>query len=103
MLDALRASRRIRDEYRRYLSSTFPLRRRELRDQFERQLDREFAISKGPILEASAPYVTGVSVEDLITEGVLSDGFRRIGENAFPLERPLYLHQEHAVRKAAGL
>ena len=100
MLDPLRASRRIRDEYRRYLTSTFPLRRRELREQFESQLDREFPLSKGPILEASAPYVTGASTGMLVGEGVLADGFRRISEDAFPLARPLYIHQEQAIRKA---
>src|SRR5436305_125532 len=100
MLDPLHASRRIRDEYRRYLSSTFPLRRAELRDQFEAQLDREFPLSKGPILQASAPYVTAASVEQLVDEGVLAPGLRRIRDDAFPLSRPLYVHQERAIRKA---
>jgi hypothetical protein len=100
MLDPLHASRRIRDEYRRYLSSTFPLRRAELRDQFEAQLDREFPLSKGPILQASAPYVTAATVEQLVDEGVLAPGLRRIQDDAFPLTRPLYVHQEQAIRKA---
>lgn len=102
MLDPLRASRRIRDEYRRYLSSAFPLRREELRAQFEEQLDRSFALSKGPILQASAPYVTGATVRDLVEEGVLADGFLRLSRDAFDLDRPLYVHQEQAIRKAVG-
>jgi hypothetical protein len=99
MLDPLHASRRIHEEYRRYLSSTFPLRRADLREDFEAQLEADFPLAKGPILQAAAPYLTGACVERLIAEGVLDGGFRRLAD-AFPLERPLYHHQELALRKA---
>ena len=102
VLDPLRASQRIHDEYRRYLRSTFPLSRGDLARAFADQLDSEFPLAHGPILQASAPYVPGASVEDLVAEGVLSQRFRRLSPEAFPLDRPLYLHQERAIRKAAG-
>ena len=102
ILDPLRAAERIHDEYRRYLRSTFPLSRADLARGFAEQLESEFPLARGPILQASAPYVPGASVEDLIAEGVLSERMRRLGPEAFPLDRPLYLHQERAIRKAVG-
>lgn len=101
-LDPLRASRRIEDEYRRYLRSTFPLRRRDLARAFSEQLSDGFRLSRGPILQASAPYVAGASVEDLVGEGLLSERFRHLSAGAFPTDRPLYAHQERAIRKAVG-
>src|SRR3954453_7639941 len=99
-LNALRASRRIGDEYRRYLRSTFPMRRPDLRAEFAAQLDGGFALHRGPILQAAAPYVAGASVRDLVEEGVLHEGLLRLPATAFPVERPLYAHQEEAIRKA---
>ena len=102
MLDPLRASSRIRDEYRRYLLSTFPLGRGDLRREFEARLAGDFELTKGPFLEASPPFMAGASVRDLMREGVLSEGFERLAES-FPIDRPLYAHQETAVRKAVSL
>lgn len=101
MLDPLRASSRIRDEYRRYLLSTFPLGRGDLRREFEARLGGDFELTKGPFLEASPPFMAGASVRDLMREGVLSDGFERLAKS-FPIDRPLYAHQETAVRKAVS-
>lgn len=100
VLDPLRATDRIREEYRRYLRSTFPLSRGDLARGFVQQLDSGFPLARGPILQASAPYVVGASVSDLVAEGVLSEHFRRLSIDAFPIERVLYEHQEHAIRKA---
>lgn len=102
MLDPLRTTSRIRDEYRRYLRSTFPLRRPELAAAFTHQLEHEFRLTQGPLLQASPPYVSGSTVRDLVTDGVLNAGFLRLAPEAFPIDRPLYLHQEQALRKAVG-
>ena len=58
--------------------------------------------TKGPLLEATPPYRTGATLRDLIGEGVLDPAFARLGGPALPLGRPLYLHQEQALRKAAA-
>lgn len=101
-LDPLSASRRIHDEYRRYLKSTFPVRRPDLASAFASQLDGAFALSRGPILQAAAPYATGASVRELVQEGVLADGFLELSDDCFPIDRPLYVHQEQAIRKAVS-
>ena len=67
-LDPLQATRRIVDGYRSYLLSTFRPRRRELREEFEATLKGEFRLAKGPFLQASAPFVAGRSVAELIDE-----------------------------------
>jgi ATP-dependent helicase YprA (DUF1998 family) len=98
-LDPLAASRRISDSYRRYLHSTFGPRRRDLAEEFERQLHTEFRLTKGPILQAAAPFAPGRSVSQLMDEGVLCRGWTELS-SVFPLERPLHLHQEQAIRRA---
>jgi ATP-dependent helicase YprA (DUF1998 family) len=99
-LDPLHASERIRDEYRRYLLSTFPLRRPDLQQAFADQLDGRFPLARGPILQASAPYSPGRSVRELVDEGVLSERFLRLQPEQFPVDRPLHQHQEQAIKKA---
>ena len=46
--------------------------------------------------------MSGASVADFIDEGLLSPRFRQFSESAFPIERPLYLHQEQAIRRAVA-
>lgn len=99
MLDALATSRRIRDEYARYLRSTFSLRDPLLRADFEAALDLHYPLARGPFLQASPPYVGGSTVAELVAEGLLSQEFSKLG-GSFPLDRPLYRHQEEAIRKA---
>ena len=98
-LDPLLASRGIADAYRRYLVSTYSPRRRELGADFESLLLNDFRLTKGPILQASAPFEPGASVANLMAEGVLSAGWADL-EQEFPLDRALHLHQEQAIRKA---
>ena len=100
MLNPLVASDRIREEYRRYLLSTFPLRRDDLRQELDAQLGGQFALSKGPYLQVSPPFVTGASVRALVDEDVLSRLWLDLPASAFPIDRPLYVHQEQAIRKA---
>ncbi|MDE0605914.1 MAG: DEAD/DEAH box helicase [Acidimicrobiaceae bacterium] len=100
-LDALKTTEQIDSAYRSYLISTFrgshPGRARE----FESTM-KNAELSKGPFLEASAPFEQGCSVRELVEEGLLSDLFLRFSPQTFPIDRPLHLHQETAVRKAAG-
>ena len=99
-LDALAATRRIAESYRRYLISTYGPRRPDLRADFERALGDSYPITRGPYLQASPPFEHGRSLAALIGEGVVAPGFRALAPEVFPLERPLRLHQEVAIRKA---
>jgi ATP-dependent helicase YprA (DUF1998 family) len=96
VLDALDASRRISSHYLRYLESTFNFRDPALATELRAALEAR-SLTKGPYLEASAPFETGASVSQLMEEGVLSHLFARL---RIDIDRPLYRHQEEAIRKA---
>jgi ATP-dependent helicase YprA (DUF1998 family) len=88
--------------YRRYLRSLLPVRNPELARALRDAIDGSPMLTKGPVLEATPPYQAGASLRDLIADGVLPAGFARLAGPALPLDRPLYAHQEQAIRKAAA-
>jgi ATP-dependent helicase YprA (DUF1998 family) len=88
--------------YRRYLRSLLPVRDPGLARSLRDAIDGSPLLTKGPVLEATPPYSTGASLRDLISGGVLPGEFARLGGPALPLDRPLYTHQEQAIRKAAA-
>jgi ATP-dependent helicase YprA (DUF1998 family) len=88
--------------YRRYLRSLLPVREPALAAALRDAIESSPLLTKGPILEATPPYRTGASLRELIAEGVLGPAFARLSGPALPLDRPLYLHQEQAIRKAAA-
>jgi ATP-dependent helicase YprA (DUF1998 family) len=99
-LDALETSRQIKSTYRRYLQSLLPLRDARLRPALEKAIDETPMLDKGPYLEATPPYKAGVTLAELIAEGVVSGLMADLAGPALPLNRPLHVHQERAVRKA---
>jgi len=99
-LDPIKTTEAIRENYIRYLATTFYLYDDGLRGQFEAQLREDGNFVKGPLLESTPPFATGCSLRDLVQDGVLSPLFAEIGSPALPLCRPLYQHQEEAIRKA---
>ena len=98
-LDPISAATLIGDSYRRYLKSRHQPGDRRLRNEFHRALDA-FQLHKGPFIQTTPPYRQGISIDGLITDETLHRGFAKVGRNVFPTERPLYLHQERAIRKA---
>ena len=46
------------------------------------------------------PFRIGKSLEELIDQGVLNEGMREVFSDALPGTRPLYRHQELAIRRA---
>ncbi len=99
-LDPVKTTQAITQSYLDYLSTTFHLRQPDLQRQFHQALSSPDRFVKGPILEATPPFENGVSIEELIQEGVLSERFRCLRSDVLPLERPLYRHQEVGIRKA---
>lgn len=99
-LDPIAGFQGIKDSYLSYLSTTFRIKDKELRVQFERLISEPGKLIKGPILQGVPPFETGVTIEDLIDEGVLSPLFGKIPGKELPPNRPLYWHQEQGVRKA---
>lgn len=98
-LDPIAMTKAITDNYFSYLKTTFYLQDDELREQFDELLQEIGRFTKGPILEATPPFVAGATIEKLIEEEVLTPEFRRLNSLRLPLDRELYQHQEEAVRK----
>nr|WP_221474563.1 DEAD/DEAH box helicase [Planomonospora venezuelensis] len=88
--------------YRRYLNSLLPVRDPEIAAALAEQIATSPLLGKGPLLEATPPYRTGATLRELLAEGVLDPAFSRLTGPALPADRPLYLHQEQALRKAAA-
>ena len=98
-LDPLAAGEAIKDAFLQYLETTHEPRDPALRAEFKAALTDRFRLSRGPFLQAAAPYQASVSINDLVTDGVLSDEFDRLPSDVFPADRPLYTHQDRAIRK----
>jgi hypothetical protein len=96
-INPIRTAQEVSTSYLRYLLTTFLINDPELTKQFKEQLEKVDRFVKGPILEATPPFQIGKTVEDLINEGVLSKRFRNLSGGYFPLDRPLYKHQERAI------
>ncbi|MEZ0383991.1 DEAD/DEAH box helicase [Mycobacterium sp. pW045] len=95
-LDALAVGRQIEETYKRYLKTLLSPRDPALSRAFDAEVDGSQLLTKGPLLELTPPYARGSSINQLIDEGLLHPGLRRIN---FPDEQPLYVHQETAIRK----
>ncbi|MEU3014977.1 DEAD/DEAH box helicase [Nocardia asteroides] len=99
-LDPLAAGADIEAGYKRYLKTLLAPRDPALAAAFDRAVDETTLLVKGPLLELTPPYAAGASLRSLLAEGVLHPGFAEFSA-AINLDRPLYRHQETAVRKAA--
>ena len=87
------ASKEIQHKYHRYIK-TFRIGE-PYTDSFEKLIDDNDAFSVGPFLEVTDAFKTGPSIKDLIQEGLLPNSFTKVGMDQ---ARPLYKHQEKAVR-----
>jgi len=99
-MDPVKLAEQVEERYRRYLETTFYFRDRDLRKSFQEVLGSGH-LSKGPYLEATPAFQHGKRTHELFRE-LLTDppdeGFLK----AVLGIRPLYLHQEKAVRKVFG-
>ncbi|WP_394190937.1 DEAD/DEAH box helicase [Paenisporosarcina quisquiliarum] len=96
----LHGKNQIDSDYRDYLATTFPINNHIIEDAFQKELKAENLLSKGPFLEVTAPYKKGMSIQELVSEGILSKYFLTLNQEEMPSNRPLYAHQERAIRKA---
>lgn len=100
-LDPIATSEDITATYTRYIGSLLPLRDLALRDAVREELRNHTHVARGPLLEATPPFKTGSTLEELVGEGVLSPWMRNVFSGALPADRPLYQHQEQSIRKAS--
>lgn len=106
MFNPAKASNQIRDKFINYITTSYPLSDQKIRNQFKKSLYS--VISKGPIIEINDIFKFGKTINELISEEVICKEFRNIEklksgikpyDYKIPLNRPLYLHQEKAIRK----
>lgn len=100
-IDAIGTSTDIKASYRRYLQSLLAVRDPDLYSALRETIDTTKLLDKGPYLEATPPYAPGATVQELILDGTLSPSFGDLTSPSLPLDRPLYVHQERAIRKVA--
>ena len=96
--DPLATSELIIDGYRRYLKSLLPVRDARIAAALEKEISGSL-LTKGPLLESAPPYAHSATLADLVACGVLDPAFQSFASPALPMDRPLYLHQEQAIRK----
>jgi superfamily II DNA/RNA helicase len=97
-MNPIELASQIEERYRRYLKTTFYFKDPELRRSFEQALDSGH-LSKGPYLEATPVFKRGQTPRGLFGDllGLQPDkGFLKAVQG----DRPLYQHQEEAIRKA---
>ncbi|MGP6173773.1 DEAD/DEAH box helicase [Corynebacterium sp. A21] len=97
-IDPVAAAESISQDYRRYLKTMLRPSNELISEEFYRAVDQAPNLTKGPILQLTPPYAPGSSARKLMAEGVLDESFASLGSN-FSLDRPLYKHQEKALRK----
>ncbi|MDF7639300.1 DEAD/DEAH box helicase [Lactobacillus sp. ESL0791] len=95
-LNPIERSKYINARYKEYLRSTFQFGNGELQTLFENELKKE-TLFKGPYVALTLPFQRGKSVKSLIKEGIVCKSFAKLDDVNF--ERPLYSHQEEAIRR----
>ncbi len=102
-LHPIKTTQHLRDSYLKYLQTIKPFQDEWLREQFARAISEPDMLVKGPLIEISPPFELGVSIKDLVKEGVLSKSFADLcTPEHLPYERALYRHQEQAIRKVTS-
>ena len=101
-LDPLVTARQIDETYKRYLKTLLGPSDPAIAAAFDAAIDDTRLLTKGPLLELTPPYAPGKSIPDLIDEGILQPGLADLYSNPADLQRPLYQHQERAIRKVTA-
>ena len=103
ILDPLATSDAIVATYRRYLRTLVEPKDPRLATALDAAINEAIRqeITKGPLLEATPPYLTSSTPRQLIDAGVLHPGIAGL-RAGLALDRPLYQHQEQAIRKATA-
>lgn len=85
------------DRMRRYLQTALPIHRRfpQLREAATRELTENAEMVKGPFLEAMADFPKQGTLEELVRDGILHEGFADLPDSIY--QRSLHEHQARAI------
>jgi ATP-dependent helicase YprA (DUF1998 family) len=89
------AAEQIRQSYRRYILTSFPIRREGMRRRLEALIDHEQLLWQDPFVSLSPAFASGATFDDLVAEGVLGEETTRPNWGFDSLFR----HQADAVRR----
>ena len=106
MFNAITASESIKNAYIDYLATTFRFADRDYDRLFRSELKKPGMLAKGAYLDVNGSYETGSSLRELMTAKTISPLFNELekgnSHKELPLDRPLYLHQQKAIERAAS-
>lgn len=97
-VDPIRLQDNLSERMKRYLLTALPISERfpNIGKQAQAYLSQDDVLVKGPYLEGIPDFPKGESIENLVKEGVLHDGFSALDPKVF--SRSLHKHQENAIR-----
>lgn len=106
MFDPIDGSQALKEIFINYITTRFSMENQEYRKMFRAELSKENMIAKGPYLDIGGAFETGQTLEQLANAGTISPLFQSLEpvheeERELNLQRPLYFHQEQAMRKAS--
>lgn len=106
-MNAIQITETLRANFIRYLLTTFNVGRNEpeLAEAMRRGFETPGTLFRGPFLELNPPYATGHPLRELADEGLIAESLCKLRQDInpphkrpLPPQRPLYLHQERALR-----
>ncbi len=96
-LDPIKVIEDIKGDFIRYLLTAYPLRDPHLRYALKTELEKPGSVWQEPYLEGSQPYQPGATLASLCSDNLLLL-HPQISQLFQPADRPLYQHQEQAIR-----
>ncbi len=90
----------VEHRYYRYLKTSYYIRDASLRNSFDDALTRE-TLSRGPYLEATPRFIRSRNLRQLLNELYPGETWDEPFLRALDADRPLFAHQEHAIRRFA--
>lgn len=105
IFDPIHTSEQIKECFIDYITTSFRMADETYAHLLREELRKEGSIARGPYLDVSGSYKTGASLAKLIENGEVSPLFQKLEpipehDRELKLLRPLYLHQEAALKKA---
>jgi hypothetical protein len=101
-VDPIRLQDNLSERMKRYLLTTLPISERfpNISRQAHEYLSREDVLVKGPYLEGIPDFPKGASLQELVEENILHEGFSKLDPKVY--SRPLHEHQENAIRASVS-